>query len=679
MPARTPIAGRLARCLWTLELGAGLLLGGAAWAQTATPTASENAAPTTAADLPSLEDLLRTERRGGAADVSVSTASRQAQSADLAPAVTRVVTRQDIARLGLRDLGDILRQMPGLEVREDGEFSRVAVRGVAPGDFNGRVLFLLDGLRLNDNLYDAGPANREFFVDASLIERVEFTPGPGSALYGGNALLGVVNIVTQRADTLAGPQARVAFSPRGQVSTRLSYASRLDSGAEWLAAFSSDEEPHPPLSFGEPQAYHAQLKPLEWDRARRWLLGGHAGGLSLRAGGVLRDRGLYGFLPQSGDITGTVDSMREHFAQGGWDGRAADWDVHLGLAWQSSRFRAEQADDTGAELRTSRFEALGRWWLGELRLGRAWGGAAGDSHTTTFGVDWQRDSLQRFRYVYLGEAPDDQAFTSTRLGFYVQDEWRLAERQRLVLGLRRDGARGGESSWNPRAAWVWSPEPGQSLKLMWGTAYRAPNRFERVYNDSGSAAPLRPERLRTLELAWQGPLPGAGAGWSWQASLFSSRLVNFIERDSGAPFVNTPVAQSRGAELGLNGQWGQGWQMQLSLMGQRNRADDGGRQAYSPARTLKWALQMPVADTGVRLSLSGWATSERVGDERLPGYAQTRAHLLWQPSRQWEVFVGADNVGGRAYAESSGAGYTPTLQRDGTRWQAGFTWRGDAP
>jgi outer membrane receptor protein involved in Fe transport len=139
------------------------------------------------------------------------------------------------------------------------------------------------------------------------------------------------------------------------------------------------------------------------------------------------------------------------------------------------------------------------------------------------------------------------------------------------------------------------------------------------------------------------------------------------------------VAQSRGAELGLDGQWGDGWQLQLSLMGQRNRAVDGSRQAYSPSQTLKWALQMPLLGPQLRLSLSGWATSERLGGQRLPGYAQNQAHLLWQPSRRWDVFVGAANVGGRSYAESSGAGYTDPMQHSGTRWQAGFTWRGDAP
>lgn len=676
MPARTPIAGLPGSIRRALELGFALLISGIATAQTP-PTAPT--APATP-DLPSLEDLLRTERRGAAAELAVSTASRQAQSADLAPAVTHVVSRQEIARLGLRSLGDVLRRMSGLEVREDGEFTRVAVRGVAPGDFNGRVLFLLDGLRLNDNLYDAGPANREFFVDVSLIERVEFTPGPGSALYGGNALLGVVNIVTQRADTLAGPQAHVVIAPQGQVSTRLSYARRLDSGAEWLAAFSSDEEPHPPLVFGEPESYHAQLKPLQWDRARRWLLGGRSGGLSMRVGGIQRERGLYSFLPQSGDITGAVNSMRENFAQGGWEGRAGDWDVHLGVAWQQSRYRAEQADDSGPELRTSRFEALGRWWLAELRLARAWGGPNGDSHTTSVGFDWQRDNVQRFRYVYLGEPPDDENHASQRLGFYLQDEWRLAERQRLVLGLRQDGVHGGDSSWSPRAAWVWSPEPGQSLKLMWGSAFRGPNRFERALSGGGTAEPLQPERLRTTELAWQGRLPGVAAeGWSWQASLFSSHLVDFIERDSGKPYVNTPVARSRGLELGLNGQWGDGWQLQLSAVAHRNHSADGSRQGYSPARTLKWALQMPVWGPAMRLSLSGWATTQRQGSELLPGYAQHRAHLLWQPSRSWDLFIGAENVGGRAYAEASGPGYTAALHYQGTRWQAGFTWRGDTP
>jgi iron complex outermembrane receptor protein len=631
------------------------------------------------AELPSLEDLLRTERRGTAADVAVTTASRQAQSADLAPAVTYVVSRQDIARLGLRNLGDVLRRMPGLEVRRDDEFTRVAVRGVAPGDFNGRVLFLLDGLRLNDNVYDGGPIDREAYVDVSLIERVEFTPGPGSALYGGNALLGVVNIVTQRADTLAGPQAHVALSPRGQVRARLSYGRRLDSGAEWLAAFSAEEEPHPPLGYGEPEEFRSQLEPLEWDRARRWWLGGRAGGLALRAGGVQRDRGLYSFLPQSGDITGSVNTMRENFAHGAWSGRQGEWDLHLALGWQQSRYRIERDDDSGPELRRSRFEALGRWWLGELRLARSWGGPDGDAHATSVGVDWQHDSVQRFRYVLLGDPPEDENHGGRRLGFYVQDEWRLAERQRLVLGVRHDGVRGGDASWSPRAAWVWSPEPGQSLKLMWGTAFRAANRFEQSYNASGGDAPPGSERLRTTELAWQGPVPGLAAGaWRWQLSLFHSHLTDLIERGIDTPFANMAAARSSGAELGLDGQWGQGWQLQLSLMGQRNRAADGGRQAFSPARTLKWALQLPLLGPQLRLGLSGWATSERIGEERLPGYAQHQAHLLWQPSRRWDLFLGAQNVGGRAYAESTGPGYWQPLQYRGTRWQAGFTWRGDA-
>ena len=169
-----------------------------------------------AAEEPSLEELLRTELRQGSAEVGVSTASRLSQSADLAPAVVHVVTRQDIQRLGLRTLSDVLRRLPGMHARDEGEFVRVTVRGFGPGGFNGRVLFLLDGQRLNENIYDAGQIDLDFPVDMSLVERVEFSPGPGSALYGGNALLGVVNVVTQRADRLAGPQLQWAGAPRGR-------------------------------------------------------------------------------------------------------------------------------------------------------------------------------------------------------------------------------------------------------------------------------------------------------------------------------------------------------------------------------------------------------------------------------------------------------------------------------
>lgn len=628
-------------------------------------------------DVPSLEDLLRTERKGAAADMAVSTASRQAQSSDLTPAVTRVVTRQDIERYGVRSFGDALRLIPGLDIFQDTQFTRVAVRGISPGDFNGRVLFLLDGLRLNENIYDAGQIDREFMVDMSLVDRIEFTPGPGSALYGGNALLGVVNVVTQRADTLAGPQARLAISPKGQRASRLSYGQRLESGAEWLLAFSSEDEPRPPFIFPVEPDDAARRAPFRWDRARRWLASFRGDGLSLSAGMVDRQRGLSALLPVSHGVAGGLDQVKEHFVHGAWDGRLAEWDVHLALAWQGSRYRSDTPDDHEPALRIERFEAIGRWWLGEARASRSWGGEQAGQHTTSFGLDGQRDTAQRFRDGLLGETANVDDASGKRLGLFVQDEWRLAERQRLVLGLRRDLQSRNPARLSPRAAWVWSPEPGQSVKLLWGSAFRPPNRFERVEGPNAPPPPAA-ERLHTTELAWEGPLrasdvlPGT---WKGQVSLFSTRAVNLI-RIGEVWYENAPALNSRGVELTFTGQGASGWQVQLALTGQRNRDATGARQGYSPSELAKWAVQLPLAGPSLRLSFSGWASTARDGDVPLGGYAQTQAQLLWQPHRRWEAFLGVQNLDGRTYREASSDIGEPRLL-SGRRWQAGWVWRGE--
>jgi outer membrane receptor protein involved in Fe transport len=128
-------------------------------------------------------------------------------------------------------------------------------------------------------------------------------------------------------------------------------------------------------------------------------------------------------------------------------------------------------------------------------------------------------------------------------------------------------------------------------------------------------------------------------------------------------------------ELGLNGRWGDGWLLDLAWTTQRNEARDGSVQPFSPRHTGKWALQIPLAPA-LKLSFDGLVTSTRSGRQTLPGYAQTQGQLLWQPSRQWDFYIGAQNLGGRSYAEASAGPLSDPLQHRGERWHAGLTWRG---
>lgn len=673
MPARTPTAARRslsARHPWpraaiaTACVAAGL----AAW-----PLATRAQAPAPAE--PSLESLLRTELPQGSAEVGVSTASRLSQSADLAPAVVHVVTRQDIQRQGLRTLCDVLRRLPGLHARDEGEFVRVTVRGIGPGGFNGRVLFLLDGQRLNENIYDAGQIDLDFPVDMSLVERVEFSPGPGSALYGGNALLGVVNVVTQRGDRLAGPQLHWAGSPRGRQEGRVSHGLRDEAGGEWLAAYSFVRWPSldPLLNLQQDQALAA--RPYEWDDARRGLLSYRGHGLGLRALSVDRVRGLATEVDGLAGFAQVRDQTHSRALQGSWDGRLAGWDASALLNLQQLRYRLDTPyAEQGQLLGDDRFEALGRWAVVELRAGRPWGQ---DRHYLLAGLEWQRDALQRFRFDDVGLERVEQRHDGRRLGLFLQDEWRLSERQRLVLGLRRDAVHGDAVRWSPRLAWTWSPEAGSSLKLLAGRAFRSANRFERETNRLFDALPPRAEAVDALELAGERSL---GPVWKLRASAYLMRVQRPIDGDAEGRFVNAAAQRLRGLDLGVDARWATGWQLQLSTTVLHLRDAAGVRPNFTPSLQAKWLLSAPVFSEAWRLSLHGFAQSRRRGDggavQDLPGFAVSHLQLRWSPTASLDLFVGVQNLGGRRWVEPISPAFSDlTLQRQGESWQGGLQWR----
>jgi len=619
---------------------------------------------------PSLESLLRTELQRPAGDVAVSAASRQSRSADLTPAVTQVVTRQDIERLGLRNLGEVLRRFTGLQVRDDSLFTRVSVRGVGPGDFNGRVLFLLDGLRLNENIYDAAQIDLDFVLDLSLVERVEFAPGPGSALYGANALLGVVNVITQRADRLAGAQARVGLGARGQWDSRFSWAMRTEGGWEWTVAGSTAEVP----DALAPQALDPEIaravRPFEWDRARRLVASVRQGGWLARLGGSDRVRGQFAVIPELDRLGQATDQTYFRFGQVAWEGEVWGWDWSASAALQQSRYRFDEPWALrGTEPPdTYRFEALGRWSQWELRAARALG-----DHLLTAGVELQRDQRQRFRFEVLDLASDSLDERGHRWGLFVQDEWQWAERQRLVFGVRHDRTSQGVQRSSPRLAYVWSPEPGHSLKLLWGSAFRAPNRFERVNNEQAGLLPPRPERVRSTEIVWEGRL---AQDWAVRASAYHLALLDPSAQQSDGSYLTQVGQRSHGLDVSAERRWDAGWQVQGGLSAQRSRLADGTAAPLSPHWVGHWRVSSPLWDGAWRLSLHGRVQSaQRDGSVRLPGYGLAHAQMQWQPQASWTWSLGVQNLTARRYRDSSAGAGTGLIERRGAQWQAGLVWR----
>ncbi len=128
------------------------------------------------------EDLLKVKIR-------VSTKSEVEQSR--APSIISTFTRQQIDAFNAVSLIDIIKHAPSIETSMGANGNwRVSIRGERKP---GNILMLLNGQPIN-NLYDG---HALFDLPASIIEQVEIIRGPGSALYGTNAVAGVINVVTQ--------------------------------------------------------------------------------------------------------------------------------------------------------------------------------------------------------------------------------------------------------------------------------------------------------------------------------------------------------------------------------------------------------------------------------------------------------------------------------------------------
>ncbi len=139
----------------------------------------------------SIEELM-------AVDVVYGASKFEQKTAD-APASVTIIRADEIRQMGYRTLGEVLDGVRGFYVTWDRNYAYVGSRGFnRPGDFNTRLLFMIDGQRLTEDAMGSAEVDRSFPLDLNLVERIEIIRGPGSVLYGTSALFGVINVVTRQ-------------------------------------------------------------------------------------------------------------------------------------------------------------------------------------------------------------------------------------------------------------------------------------------------------------------------------------------------------------------------------------------------------------------------------------------------------------------------------------------------
>jgi outer membrane receptor for ferrienterochelin and colicins len=475
----------------------------------------------------------------------VATASHTAEDASTAPATTTTITAEDLRRYGIHSLDEAINFLSlGMITQNPLHSVDIGARGVLlTSDFGNHMLLLVNGHSMNEQWDGTAYFDRGAAIPFELIDHIEIILGPGSVLYGSNAMLGVINIITKRASQYEGlhfiaesdipTSLRGAvgygkefklFGKQGEVTAQAEYYDQ--SGPSFYfpyQAYGLDSVTGLPKNFGPNtppglwggtvhNEYYTQI-PAAYVRAI-W------GDFEVNARAATYKRATP-YLNEFNLYSGNFDDPNAYELD-----RWISLDIKHRAALSSiatlkSRLYGDLYDYKQNALSNAAedcqpgqsngclYDDLGnsRWMGLEEQLAVDWRHDA--SVTTLFGVDGRLRSVGEENDYYdriTGvEAPPVGAFQhfEQAIGIYGQQTWRPLSRLSFNAGIRFDAdERLGSPKLSPRAVVAVNPWGGATLKAIYSQAFRAPTPYESDYFDGQSVIPnpnLSPESVQSVE------------------------------------------------------------------------------------------------------------------------------------------------------------------------------------
>jgi iron complex outermembrane receptor protein len=531
-------------------------------------------------------------------------ASKFEQKETEAPASTTVITSDEIKRYGYRTLADILASVQGFYISYDRDYAFLGARGVSLNDANSRILLLVNGHRVNNDLDDSAAIDTSFLLDVDLIDRVEIIRGPSSVLYGNNAFFGVVNVITRQGKQINGVEASGMYGSYNSYSGRVTIGGQFTNGPQFLLSgtvYGSDGPQnlfYP--QFNTPAQNNGFAHELDDDGSGSFF--GSVGYQDFTVEGAFIDR-VKGNPTAQYDTTFNDPRLRtiddRSYATVKFAHQFPDaLDVSANVYYDQSDFQISYPEDPLLFMERQ----TGEWAGGELQVDKKiW-----NRHVLTVGAEYRNDFRQD-RLVFepaTGNIFTDVHGKRSNYGFFAQGDFEIVTNLHLNTGVRYDQYGSFSPSVSPRAALIYDPFTQSTFKFIYGTAFRDPNFVE--LSDPRFQDIAR-EKISSYEAVYE---QGIGQNLRSSVSGYYNQMDDLIDFADGS-YTNFN-ANTLGAELALEGKWANDLRTRLSYTLQHTKnSDTGDGLPDSPMHLVKFNVSAPVFADKVFAGLEVQYTSQR--------------------------------------------------------------------
>ncbi len=625
---------------------------------------------------------------------SVYSASKYEQKVTEAPSSVSIITWDEIKKYGYRNFSEILRSVRGFHITYDRNYNYVGVRGFGlPGDYNTRILLLIDGHRINDAVYNQAPIGTDFPIDIDLIDRIEIIRGPGSSLYGTNAFFAVVNVITRKGRSFKGTEVSGEAGSFETYKTRMSYGEKFQNGLEMILSGSFFESGGRDRlffqEFDQAENNYGIAENIDNDQFKNIFAGFLYRDFSLQLNYHLREKDVptapYGSIFNerffSADERGWADLKYERTL-------AEDFHLLSRVSYNFYDYNDDYYTEQSVEKLKTSDDVDSQWLQGEVQLTKMFL----EKHKGTIGVDYRLNFQQDQRtYYHIAENTNakikrellDDKHDSEYWAVYVQDEFSLTDVLTLHAGVRFDYFETFGGSASPRAALIYTPFEKTTFKFLYGRAFREPNAFELYYDDGSSqiANPnLDPETIDTYEIIYEQYL---GKYLRGTVVGFYNSIKDFIalrkEDDDTSKFDNVDGVHAKGVEFELEGKHECGLEGRVSYTIQEAKGGDTGDiLANSPKHLASLNIIIPLIKRKLFLSGEELYTSKRktLDDNFVEDFFVTNITLYSRNIfKTLEVSGGVFNVFDMKYEDPGGEEHEQdAIEQDGRTFRIKITY-----